>query len=411
MDTNVTHVLDTGDTAWMMVSTAMVLFMIPGLALFYGGLARAKNMLGTMMHSFITMGVITLQWVVIGYSLAFGDGNAFLGGTGYTFLHGIGPESLHGSIPTYLFIAFQGAFACITPALISGAIAERIKFGSYIIFILLWSTLVYDPVCHWVWHPNGFLAQDGVIDFAGGIVVHLTSGLAGLVACIILGKRHGLDRGILPHNLVHVVLGAGILWFGWFGFNAGSALGSNGLATLAFLNTLVGPAAGICTWLLIEKIHLGKSSALGGATGAIAGLAAVTPAAGSTLPFAATGLAAVTSCVCYLFVARKHNMGYDDALDAFGVHGIAGILGPLACGIVASQGFNSLLFNNPAIVRSGGNQLLVQLKALGIVGAYSLVMTALLVFLIEKTLGFRVGKDVEEQGLDLSLHGERAYNH
>ncbi len=404
-------VLNSGDTAWMLVSTAMVLFMIPGLAMFYGGLTRAKNMLGTMMQSFITMGVITLQWVVIGYSLAFGDGNAFLGGSTLAFLGGIRPDTLHGSIPAYLFIAFQGAFACITPALISGAIAERIKFGAYIVFIILWTTLVYDPVCHWVWHPNGFLAQAGVIDFAGGIVVHLTSGLAGLVACIILGKRSGLERGIMPHNMVHVVLGAGILWFGWFGFNAGSALASNGLASLAFLNTLVGPAAGICTWLLIERIHLGKSSALGGATGAIAGLAAVTPAAGSALPFACMGLAALTAGTCYVFVAKKLAMGYDDALDAFGVHGIAGILGPLACGVIASQGFNSLLFHSSAITRSGMDQMLVQVKAVGIVGMYSLIMTGILVILIEKTMGFRVTKDVEEQGLDLSLHGEKAYNH
>ena len=403
--------LNTGDTAWMLISTALVLFMIPGLALFYGGLARSKNMLGTMMHSFITMGVITLQWIVIGYSLAFGDGNGFLGGIGFAFLSGIGPNTLHGTIPAYLFIAFQGAFACITPALISGAIAERIKFGTYIIFILLWSTLVYDPVCHWVWHPNGFLAQSGVIDFAGGIVVHLTSGLAGLIACIILGKRNGLERGIMPHNLVHVLLGTGILWFGWFGFNAGSALASNGIASLAFLNTFVGPAAGICAWLLIEKIHLGKSSALGGATGAIAGLAAVTPAAGSTLPFQCVILAAVTAGVCYIFVARKHKMGYDDALDAFGVHGISGIIGPLGCGVFASVGFNSLLFQNSSFPISGVAQFWIQVKALSLVGGYSLVMTGILVLVLEKTLGFRIPKDEEEQGLDLSLHGERAYNH
>ena len=406
-----TSSLSSGDTAWVLVSTALVLFMIPGLAMFYGGLTRSKNMLGTMMHSIITMGVITLQWMIIGYSLAFGDGNAYLGGTGAAFLKGIGPDTLHGTIPAFLFIAFQGAFACITPALISGAIAERIKFGSYIFFILLWTTLVYDPVCHWVWHPDGFLAQGGVIDFAGGLVVHLTSGLAGLIACVMLGKRNGLERGILPHNMVHVLLGAGILWFGWFGFNAGSALAANGIAGLAFLNTFVGPAAGICTWLLIEKMHLGKSSALGGATGAIAGLASVTPAAGSTMPFSCMALAAVTSGVCYLFVTKKPSMGYDDSLDAFGVHGIAGIIGPLACGIIASQGFNSILFNNPSIAKSGGSQLLVQIKALAIVGGYSLVVTGALVFLIQKTLGFRVSKDVEDVGLDLSLHGEQAYNH
>ena len=403
--------LDTGDTASMLVSTAMVLFMIPGLALFYGGLARAKNMLGTMMHSFVTMGVITLQWMIIGYSLAFAEGNGFIGGTQHAFLLGIGPGDLHGTIPVFLWIAFQGAFACITPALISGAIAERIKFGPYILFILLWSTLVYDPVCHWIWHPAGFLARAGVIDFAGGLVVHLTSGIGGLAACIILGKRHGLDKGILPHNLVHVVLGAGILWFGWFGFNAGSAVASNGTASLAFLNTFVGPAAGICAWLLIEKLHLGKSSALGGATGAIAGLAAVTPAAGSVLPFAAMALAVVTSSVCYFFVSKKSKLGYDDSLDAFGVHGIAGIVGPLAVGVLASQGANSLLFGGTEGVLSGLGQFAAQAKALGIVGGYSLAVTGGLVILIQKTLGFRVAKDVEEQGLDLAVHGEQAYNH
>ncbi len=403
--------LDTGDTAWMLVSTAMVLFMIPGLAMFYGGLARAKNMLGTMMHSFITMGAITLQWMVVGYSLAFADGNGFVGGLKHAFLLGIAPSDLHGTIPVFLWIAFQGAFACITPALISGAIAERIKFGPYILFILLWSTLVYDPVCHWIWHPEGFLAKAGTIDFAGGLVVHLTSGIGGLVACIILGKRHGLEKGILPHNMVHVVLGAGILWFGWFGFNAGSAVGSNGIAGLAFLNTFVGPAAGICTWLLIERIHLGKSSALGGATGAIAGLAAVTPAAGAVLPFAGMALAAATACVCYVFVAKKNKLGYDDALDAFGVHGIAGILGPLAVGILASQGANSLLSGGAEGALPGGAQLAAQVKGLAAVGGYSLAVTGALVLAIEKTIGFRVAKDVEEQGLDLALHGEQAYNH
>ena len=408
---NAKTALDTGDTAWMLVSTALVLFMIPGLAMFYGGLARAKNMLGTMMHSFVTMGAITLQWMVIGYSLAFADGNGFIGGTQHAFLMGIGPGDLHGTIPAFLWIAFQGAFACITPALISGAIAERIKFGPYILFILLWSTLVYDPVCHWIWHPGGFLARAGTIDFAGGLVVHLTSGIGGLMACIILGKRHGLDKGILPHNLVHVLLGAGILWFGWFGFNAGSAVGSNGTAGLAFLNTFVGPAAGICAWLLIEKLHLGKSSALGGATGAVAGLAAVTPAAGSVLPFAAMALAAITAAVCYLFVSRKSKLGYDDSLDAFGVHGIAGIVGPMAVGILASQGANSLLFGGTPGVPSGLDQFAAQAKGLAAVGGYSLVVTAALVIVIQKTLGFRVAKDVEEQGLDLAMHGEQAYNH
>lgn len=403
--------LNQGDTAWMLISTALVLFMIPGLALFYGGLARSKNMLGTMMHSLITMGVITLQWVALGYSLAFSGGDGFLGDFQAVFLRGIGPDDLQGTIPKFVFIAFQGAFACITPALISGAIAERIRFRAYVVFILLWSTLVYDPVCHWVWSSEGFLFKAGAIDFAGGIVVHLTSGLAGLMACILLGKRLGLGNGIMPHNMVHVVLGAGILWFGWFGFNAGSAVTAGGLAGLAFFNTFVGPAAGLCTWLVIERLHLGKSTALGAATGAIAGLATVTPAAGTLLPVPAMILAAITSTICYGFVANKGRLGYDDSLDAFGVHGIAGIIGPLGCGIFASYGVSSLLFETVGAPRSGVEQFLVQVKSIAIVGGYTLVVTAALVFLVEKTMGFRIRAEEEEQGLDMALHGEKAYNH
>lgn len=403
--------LNAGDTAWMLISTALVLFMIPGLALFYGGLARSKNMLGTMMHSLITMGVITLQWVAFGYSLAFSGGNGFIGDLQAVFLNGIGPDDLQGTIPKFVFVAFQGAFACITPALISGAIAERIRFRAYVVFILLWTTLVYDPVCHWVWSSEGFLFKAGTIDFAGGIVVHLTSGLAGLVACLLLGKRMGLDRGFMPHNMVHVVLGAGILWFGWFGFNAGSSVASNGLAGLAFLNTFVAPAAGISIWLVIERFHLGKSTALGAATGAIAGLASITPAAGSVMPGSAMVLAAITSTVCYVFVANKNRLGYDDSLDAFGVHGIAGILGPLGCGVFASYGYSSLLFSGANAPRGGMEQFLVQVKALGICGGYTLVATAALVLLVEKTMGFRVKAEEEELGLDMALHGEKAYNH
>lgn len=402
--------LNAGDTAWMLIATAMVVFMIPGLALFYGGLTRSKNILATMMHSVAAMGVILLQWLAFGWSLSFSDGNAFLGGFSEAFLQGITPDTLHGSIPKLLFIAFQGAFACITPALISGSIAERIAFGPYVLFILLWTTLVYDPVCHWVWHSQGWLAKAGVIDFAGGIVVHLTSGLAGLVACLLLGKRHEWTKGIIPHNVVFVVLGTGILWFGWFGFNAGSALTSGGLASLAFLNTFAGPAAGLCVWVLLEKFHLGKSSTLGGATGAIAGLASVTPAAGSVMPLEAMLLAALTTCVCYLFVSHKSKIGIDDSLDAFGVHGIAGILGPLGCGVFASWGYNSLFHSGASGAQNGMAQFLAQIKAVAAVGIWSATVTAFLVLAIDKTLGFRVAKEEEEQGLDLSIHGERAYN-
>jgi len=402
--------LNSGDTAWMLVSTALVVFMIPGLALFYGGLARQKNLLATMMQSLITMGAVMLLWVAAGYSIAYGEGNAVWGGWSHLFLAGIGPDSLHGNIPTFVFIAYQGAFACITPALISGAIAERIKFGPYLIFVLAWSVLVYAPVCHWVWHPNGFLFKAGVIDFAGGIVVHLTSGLGGLAACLILGKRKGLEKGIIPHNVPFVVLGAGILWFGWFGFNAGSALAANQSAGLAFLNTFVGPAAGMCIWLLIERIHLHKCSTLGAATGAVAGLATVTPAAGSTLPMEAVLLASISTGVCYFFVSNKSRFGYDDSLDAFGVHGISGIVGPIGCGVFSSVGYNSLFHSGYANGAAGMTQLLIQIKSVGIVGVYSLACSALMVLLLHKSLGFRVTHEEEDAGLDLTLHGEKAYN-
>ena len=405
-----TPVLNSGDTAWMLISTALVIFMIPGLAMFYGGLTRSKNILGTMMHSFIAMGVILLQWVAFGYSLAFTDGGSWVGGFDAIFLRGIGPDSLHGSIPTFVFIAFQGAFACITPALISGAIAERVRFRSYVLFILLWSTFVYDPVCHWVWQNHGYLFKQGVIDFAGGIVVHLTSGISALIACLLLGRRADLDKGIIPHNVVFVVLGTGILWFGWFGFNAGSALASNGLASLALLNTFVGPAAGLCTWITLEKLILKKPSTLGAATGAIAGLATVTPAAGSVMPVEAMLLAALTTVVCYFFVSHKSRLNVDDSLDAFGVHGIAGILGPIGCGLFASYGYNSIFHHQSMSALNGTSQLLLQIKAVAVVAVYSAVVTAILVLALRKFTGFRVSREQEEQGLDLSLHGERAYN-
>ena len=402
--------MNAGDTAWILVATAMVIFMVPGLAMFYGGLTRSKNILSTMMHSLIAMGVILAQWVAFGYSLVFTDGGSWLGGFDAVFLKGIRPDDLHGTIPALAFIAFQGAFACITPALISGAIAERIRFRSYVLFILLWTTLVYDPVCHWVWQNHGFLFRQGVIDFAGGIVVHLTSGVSGLIACLLIGRRMDLDKGIIPHNVVFVVLGMGILWFGWFGFNAGSALAANGTASLALFNTFVGPAAGLCVWVALEKIILKKPSVLGAATGAIVGLATVTPAAGSVMPVESMILAGVTTAACYLFVSHKNRLGVDDSLDAFGVHGIAGIFGSIGCGVFASYGYSSLFHHNAGSAIGGTSQFLLQVKAVAIVGLYSAFVTAALVVLLEKTLGFRVSPEKEEQGLDLSLHGERAYN-
>ncbi|MFC1585143.1 ammonium transporter [Fibrobacterota bacterium] len=404
--------LDPGDTAWMMISTGLVLFMLPGLALFYGGMVRAKNILGTLIHSFIALGVMSVQWMVIGYSLSFGNGNAFIGDLSHLFLRGIGPESLNGSIPAYVWVAFQCTFACITPALIAGAFAERVRFGSYVVFILLWGTLVYDPVCHWVWAENGWLFKDGAIDFAGGTVVHIISGIAGLVACLMLGKRQGYPQTpLLPHNLVYTVLGAGILWFGWFGFNAGSALAANTSAGLAFINTLMSPAAGMLGWLAAEKIHLGKPSALGAASGIVAGLVAITPAAGSVRPGSALILGSVTAVLCYIFVAAKTRFGYDDSLDAFGIHGIGGTAGALGCGIFASVGYNSILFSNAAPEAvSGLVQFWVQVKGIIATAGYSALVTLIIVFVLEKTIGFRISEEDEIEGLDITLHGENAYN-
>ncbi|MBF0431128.1 MAG: ammonium transporter [Fibrobacteria bacterium] len=404
--------INTGDSAWMMVSTGLVLFMVPGLALFYGGMVRSKNILGTLMHSIIALGVMTIQWVVIGYSLAFGEGNAFIGDFSHIFLRGFGPESVTGTIPSYVWIAFQGTFACITPALIAGAFAERVKFGTYVIFILIWGTLVYDPVCHWVWAEAGWLFKDGAIDFAGGTVVHIISGIAGLVTCIVIGKRRGYPSyPILPHNLVYTVLGAGILWFGWFGFNAGSALAANTSAGLAFINTFISPAAGMIGWLIAEKIHLGKPSALGAASGIVAGLVAITPAAGSVLPGSAIILGLITAICCYVFVALKKKFGYDDSLDAFGVHGIGGTIGAIGCGIFASVGYNSLLFpHSVADGNSGIAQFIIQIKGVAATGMYSIVVTLIIVFALDKTLGFRAKEEDELQGLDITMHGETAYN-
>ena len=396
----------------MLISTALVLFMIPGLALFYGGMVRSKNILGTLMHAIIALGVMTLQWVILGYSLAFGSGGGFIGDFSHVFLRGIGPESVSGTIPTYVWVAFQGTFACITPALIAGAFAERIKFGSYVLFILLWGTLVYDPVCHWVWAENGWLFKDGAIDFAGGTVVHIISGVAGLIACIVLGKRKGSpETSILPHNLVYTVLGAGILWFGWFGFNAGSALSAGASSGMALLNTFVAPAAGMIGWLIAEKLHLGKASTLGAASGIVAGLVAITPAAGSVQPGSGLILGLITGAICYAFVALKRKFGYDDSLDAFGIHGVGGTVGAIGCGLFASVGYNSLFFPNSATdAASGFGQLVIQFKGVIATGAYSAIVTLVIVVIIQKTMGFRAADDDENQGLDLSMHGEKAYN-
>ena len=396
--------LDTGDTAWMLVSSAFVLLMLPGLALFYGGLVRSKNVLSTSMHTFTAMAIIGVQWIAFGYSLSFGGSGALIGGFDHLFLSGITPDSLSGTIPTYVFVMFQGMFAIITPALISGAVAERMKFSTYCVFILLWSTLVYNPLCHWVWGDGGWLLELGALDFAGGTVVHLSSGISALVIALMLGKRIGypMER-MTPHNLPMTLLGAGLLWVGWFGFNAGSALSSGGSAALAFTTTQTAAAAGALAWILIEWIHAGKPSALGAASGIVAGLVVITPAAGFVTPGWALLMGLTAGGICYGGVMMKHRLGYDDSLDAFGIHGVGGAWGAIATGIFATVGATGLI---------GGNfhQLWVQLIGVVAAGVYAVVVTMILIFVLGKLMGLRVEKDDERMGLDQSSHSETGYN-
>ncbi len=396
---------DTGDTAWMLASSALVLVMLPGLALFYGGMVRAKNVLSTSMHTFAAMAIIGVQWIAFGYSLAFGGSGALIGGLDNLFLNGITPESLTGTIPTYVFVMFQGMFAIITPALISGAVAERMKFSTYCVFILLWATLVYDPLCHWVWGEGGWLLSLGALDFAGGTVVHLSSGISALVIALLLGKRIGYPQErMTPHNLPMTLLGAGLLWFGWFGFNAGSALSSGGSAALAFATTQTAAAAGALSWILIEWFHAGKPSALGAASGIIAGLVVITPAAGFVTPGWALLMGLTAGLVCYGGVMMKHRFGYDDSLDAFGIHGLGGAWGAIATGIFATVGATGLVSGNL-------HQLGVQLLGVVAAGAYAVVVTLVLLFILGKTMGLRVEKDDERMGLDQSSHSESGYNY
>jgi len=390
------------DTAWVLMSSALVLFMLPGLALFYGGMVRRKNVLSSMMHSFVAMGVIAIEWVIIGYSLAFGTGNWFIGGFEHVFLRGIDLYSTSGTIPTYTFIVFQGMFAIITPALISGAIVGRIKFKSYIAFIALWGLIVYAPVCHWVW-GGGFLTGEA-LDFAGGTVVHITSGVSALALLVFLGKRkgYGLDA-IKPHNLTFTLLGVGLLWFGWFGFNAGSALAADEIAGLAFITTFIAPAAAGLAWMVAEWYHTGKPTALGFATGILAGLVGITPAAGFVTPMAALLIGLIAGIVCYWAVMLKGKLGYDDSLDVFGVHGAGGITGALLTGVFASVGATGLLLGN-------SHQLLLQLEGVVITIIYASVCTILIGFVLDKTMGLKVTESEENIGLDKTCHGETAYN-
>ena len=396
--------INQADTSWLIVSSAFVMLMLPGLALFYGGMVRRKNVLSTLMHSFIPLGVITFQWVLIGYTLSFGpDVGKVIGGLDKIFLTGITHETLSGTIPELLFCVFQMMFAIITAALISGSIAERVSFKGYVTFIFFWSTLVYDPLCHWVW-GGGWLSDLGALDFAGGTVVHISSGAAGLAAAICLKKRRGFPGSLMiPHNLPFTLLGAGLLWFGWFGFNAGSALASDGLASLAFINTQIAAGMGMLGWMFAEYVKTGRASALGGASGIIAGLVAITPAAGFVEPSWSIVIGLIAGYLCQIAVTLKVKIGYDDSLDAFGVHAVGGAWGAFATGLFVTVGGTGLL---------AGNYSQVGVQIIGIVASavYSFVVTYGLVAIIDKTIGFRIADEEEEMGLDNTQHGETGYN-
>jgi Amt family ammonium transporter len=402
--------ISAGDTGWILVSTALVFLMTPGLAFFYGGLVRKKNVLSVMMQSFFIIGLVAVLWVAAGYSLAFGpDLHGLLGNMSMAFLNGVNNDPLPGqTIPHALFMVFQMMFAIITPALILGGFAERMKFSAFAIFIGLWSLLVYSPVAHWVW-GGGFLFKDGALDFAGGTVVHVNAGVAALAAAIMLGRRNGYPKTIAPpHNLPFAVLGAGMLWFGWYGFNAGSALAANGLAVTAFVTTTVATAASLLMWVIIDLLFNGRPTVLGMITGVIAGLVAITPAAGFVTPVGAMIIGAVASMICYVFVSFvKPLLGYDDSLDAFGVHGIGGIWGALATGIFATASAN------PAIgggwVDGNVAQIAIQAKAVLITIGYSFIVSVVLLKLIDLVIGLRPTERSEKIGLDLTEHRESAY--
>ena len=408
--------IDSGATAWMLTSTALVLLMIPGLAMFYGGLVRSKNVLGTVMHSFVAMGIITVLWIIVGYSMCFGQntlGGFFGWNWNYFFLKGIDTSILQAKVPEYVFSMFQLKFAIITPALIAGAFAERVSFKAYCFFIALWSLLVYNPLCHWVWASDGFLfniGAKGAIDFAGGTVVHISAGVSGLVAALILGSRRGYPYQVIrPNNLVLTMLGAGLLWVGWFGFNAGSSI-SSGLSTAQALTaTQIAAAAGALIWILIESFHQGKATALGFASGILAGLVAVTPAAGVVQPYGAMILGILASTVCYMAIQAKNKLGYDDSLDAFGIHGVGGITGAIFLTFFIRPSWMA-----EAATANGGswsvwNQLGIQAIAVGIAIAFSAVMTFIIIFFLNKFIRFKSTEDDEMAGLDRSYHGERGY--
>ncbi len=404
--------VDTGDTTWMLVATAFVMLMTPGLALFYGGMVRKKNVLGTIMQSFISLSIITIIWVLYGYSLAFSPShNGIIGGFDWIGLHNVGLEpnpNYAATIPHQLFMLFQMMFAIITPALITGAVAERMKFKAYLIFLILWSSIVYVPLAHWVWGVGGWLRNLGALDFAGGLVVHISSGATALAAALILGKRRGYGTDLTPpHNLTMTILGASLLWFGWFGFNAGSAVASGALATSAFVVTHIAAASATLSWMLVEWKHRGQPTVLGAISGSVAGLVAITPASGFVGPMAALIIGLIAGAVCYYGISLKMKFGYDDSLDAVGVHGVGGTFGAIATGIFASTAINAagsdgLLYGNAKLFGA-------QLISIGVAIGYSFIVSWFLLKVLDKTIGLRLSSENEMEGMDVSQHGESGY--
>ena len=406
--------VNTGDTAFILVSAALVMLMTPGLAFFYGGMVRGKNVLNTLMQSFVAVAVISVQWILWGYSLGFGpDRGGLVGTLDWFALSGVGMQpnpDYAPTIPHQTYMIYQGMFAVITPALITGAIAERMKFKTYLVFMLLWATLVYDPIAHWVWGMGGWLRSAGALDFAGGTVVHISSGVSALVAALLIGRRRGYpDTPMPPHNLPYTILGAAILWFGWFGFNAGSAVAAGALSTGAFIATNTAAAAATLGWMAMDWIVKGKPTALGAASGAVAGLVAITPASGYVSPVSSIIIGAAAGCVCFTAVTlRAKKTGIDDSLDVFGVHGVGGTLGALLTGLFASKlvnpaGNDGLFFGNAALLGT-------QVVAVAACWAYAGVVTFVLLKVLDRVMGLRVEDHEEEEGLDVSQHGETAYS-
>lgn len=411
--------IDSGDTAWLIVSCGLVLLMTPGLAMFYAGMTRRKNVLGTMMHSYVMMGLITVLWAIYGYSVAFHEGSVW-GGLDWLFLDGVGqtpdPYGYGATVPHLVFMAFQLMFAIITPALITGAIAERMKFSALLLFTVLWATFVYNPLAHWVWGKGGFLrfgddgAVFGALDFAGGTVVHISSGVSALVLCLVMGKRVGFGKEpMIPHNLTMSVIGAGLLWFGWFGFNGGSAVAANGLAVNAMVVTHFATAAAMLAWMFAEWVAKGKPTALGAVSGAVAGLVAITPASGFVSPMSSLIIGAIAGVLCFWACSYlKAKCGYDDSLDVFGVHGVGGTTGALLTGVFASQAVNPAATNGLLLGNPG--QLFNQLMAVIITWILAGVMTFVIAKVVDLAVGLRATADEEREGLDQTQHGESGYN-